>query len=81
MPRSYHQIPPVISIDLGEFLFPSPKESILRFLHLPGGGLLYLPGKTAGNPFSRVKVKEKLLSHVRLFATPWTLGSSVHEIV
>ena len=55
MPSSYHQIPPVISIDLGEFLsFPSTKESILRFLHLPGGGLLYLPGKTAGNTLSRV---------------------------
>ena len=27
------------------------------------------------------KVKVKLLSRVLLFATPWTLGSSVHEIV
>ena len=33
----------------------------------------------AGRFFNKVKVK--LLSRVRLFATPWTLGSSVHKIV
>ena len=49
MPRSCHQILPVISIDLGGFLSSRGPTNILRFLHLSGGGLPCSPGKAAGN--------------------------------
>ena len=57
------QILPVMSTDLGKFFSSGEPPNILRFLHLPGGGLSYLPDKAAGNlrvsKFQRNEVERK----------------------
>lgn len=49
-----HQKSLAILIDLGKFLSSRSPQNILRFLYLPGSDFLYLPGKAAGNPVSKV---------------------------
>ena len=53
--------------------FGAPRNKVCQFPLFPH---LFRGWVEVGN--KRLKVKVKLL---RLFATPWTLGSSVHEIV
>ena len=49
MLRACHQNPPVISVDLGEFLTSQNSPNLLIFLNLSGGGHLYSTDKAAWN--------------------------------
>ena len=76
----FQQMNIIYYVLLGLLKFSTLRE-IIEWIDKPQTGRKYLQKtRVTKDCNSNIKVKVKLLSHVRLFATPWTPGASVHGI-